>query len=42
VVYHRLGVQYNRDARRLRFEGVDSVEAELIMSEPGAGVFRIG
>jgi hypothetical protein len=42
VVYHRRGVQYNRDARRLRFEGGDSVEAELIMSEPGAGVFRIG
>jgi hypothetical protein len=42
VVYHRRGVQYNREARRLRFEGGDSIEAELIMSEPGAGVFRIG
>jgi hypothetical protein len=42
VVYHRRGVQYNREARRLRFEGGDSVQAELIMSEPGAGVFRIG
>jgi hypothetical protein len=42
VVYHRRGVQYNREARRLRFEGGDSVEAELIMTEPGAGVFKIG
>lgn len=42
VVYHRRGVQYNREARRLRFDGGDSVEAELIMSEPGVGVFRIG
>jgi len=42
VVYHRRGVQYNREARRLRFEGGDSVEAELIMVEPGAAVFRVG
>jgi hypothetical protein len=42
IVYHRRGVQYNREARRLRFEGGDSVEAELIMREPGAGVFMIG
>jgi hypothetical protein len=42
VVYHRRGVQYNRDAKRLRFEGGDSIAAELILSEPGAGVFRIG
>jgi hypothetical protein len=42
IVYHRRGVQYNREARRLRFEGGDSIEAELIMSEPGVAVFRIG
>jgi hypothetical protein len=41
IVYHRRGVQYNREARRLRFEGGDSIEAELVMTEPGAGVFRI-
>jgi hypothetical protein len=29
-------------ARRLRFEGGESVEAEMIMVEPGAAVFRVG
>jgi hypothetical protein len=42
VVFHRRGVQYNRETRRLRFEGGDSIEAEPIMIEPGAGVFRVG
>ena len=42
IVYHRRGVQYNREARRLRFEGGDSVEAEMIMVEPGAAVFKVG
>ena len=42
IVYYRRGVQYNREARRLRFEGGDSVEAEMILVEPGAAVFRIG
>lgn len=41
IVYHRRGVQYNREARRLRFEGGGSVEAEVVMVEPGAAVFRI-
>ena len=42
IVYHRRGVQYNREARRLRFEGGESVEAEMIMVEPGAAVFKVG
>lgn len=41
VVYHRRGVQYNREARRLRFEGGESVDAEMILFEPGAAVFRL-
>ena len=41
IVYHRRGVQYNREARRLRFEGGDSVEADMIMVEPGAAVFKV-
>ena len=40
VVYHRRGVQYNREARRLRFEGGDSIEAELVIGEPGAACSR--
>ncbi|MFO1311851.1 MAG: hypothetical protein U1F41_07245 [Burkholderiales bacterium] len=41
VVYRRRGVQYNKEARRIRFEGGDSVDAELILFEPGAAVFKI-
>jgi len=41
VVYHRRGVQYNREARRLRFEGGDSVQADIVMVEPGAAVFKV-
>lgn len=41
VVYHRRGIQYSREARRLVFEGGASVAADVVMIEPGAGLFRI-
>ncbi|MFO1305796.1 MAG: hypothetical protein U1F54_18875 [Burkholderiales bacterium] len=41
VVYRRRGVQYNKEARRIRFEGGDSIDAELVMFEPGGAVFKI-
>lgn len=41
VVYRRRGIQYNKEARRIRFEGGGSVEADLIHFEPGGAVFKI-
>ena len=41
VVYRRRGVQYNKEARRVRFEGGESVDAELVLFEPGGAVFKI-
>ena len=42
VVYRRRGVQYNAEAKRLRFEGGPPIAAEAVLVEPGAVVFRIG
>lgn len=41
VVYHRRGVQYNADEKKLRFEGGEPVPAEAVLIEPGAALFRI-
>jgi len=41
VVYQRRGVQFDPVAQRLRWDGDDPVAAELLLSEPGAALFRI-
>ena len=41
VVYQRRGVQYDPGAQRLRWDGGAPLAAELLLSEPGAALFRI-
>ena len=41
VVYQRRGVQYDPGAQHLRWDGGEPISAELIVSEPGAALFRI-
>ena len=41
VVYQRRGVQYDPSAERLRWDGSAPISAELVVSEPGAALFRI-
>lgn len=41
VVYHRRGIQYNAEEKKLRFEGGAPVSAEAVLVEPGAALFRI-
>jgi hypothetical protein len=41
VVYQRRGVAYNADEKKLRLENGETVSAEAVLVEPGAGVFRI-
>jgi hypothetical protein len=39
--YQRRGVQYDPGAQHLRWDGEEPISAELIVSEPGAALFRI-
>jgi hypothetical protein len=41
VVYQRQGVQFDPGAQLLRWDGGTPVAAELLLSEPGAALFRI-
>jgi hypothetical protein len=41
VVYQRRGIQYNAEEKKLRFEGGTPVNAEAVLVEPGAALFRI-
>jgi len=41
VVYQRRGVQYDPGGQRLRWDGGEPISAELVVSEPGAALFRI-
>ena len=41
VVYQRHGVQFDPGAQLLRWDGGAPVAAELLLSEPGAALFRI-
>jgi len=41
VVYHRRGIQYHPEGKRLRFEGGAPVSAEAVLVEPGAAVFKV-
>jgi hypothetical protein len=41
VAYQRRGVQYDPAAQRLRWDGGDPVSAELLLTVPGAALFRI-
>jgi hypothetical protein len=41
VVYQRRGVQYDSAAQRLRWDGGEAVSAELLLTAPGAALFRI-
>jgi hypothetical protein len=41
VVWQRRGVQYDPGAQRLRWDGGEPIAAELLVSEPGAALFRI-
>lgn len=41
VAYQRRGVQYDPAAQRLRWDGGEPVSAELLLTAPGAALFRI-
>ncbi len=41
LVYQRRGVEFDANARRLRFEGAAPIAAEAIVVGPGAALFRI-
>jgi len=41
VAYQRRGVQYDPARQRLRWDGGEAVSAELMLSAPGAALFRI-
>ncbi len=41
LVYQRRGIQYNPDEKKLRFEGGAPLNAEAVLVEPGAALFRI-
>ena len=41
VVYQRRGVQYDPSAQRLRWDGDEPVSAELLLTAPGAALFRV-
>ena len=41
LVFHRRGVQFNPEEKKLRFEGGDPVPAEPVLVEPGAALFRV-
>jgi hypothetical protein len=41
VAYQRRGVQYDAGAQRLRWDGGETVAAELLLTAPGAALFRI-
>ena len=41
LVFHRRGVQFNPEEKKLRFEGGDPVPAEAVLVEPGAALFRV-
>ena len=41
VVYQRRGVEYDSGAQRLRWDGGEPISAELLLTVPGAALFRI-
>jgi len=41
VVFQRRGVQYDREQKSLRWEGVSPISAELVLAEAGGAVFRV-
>jgi hypothetical protein len=41
VAYQRRGVQYDPAAQRLRWDGGEPVSAELLLTAPGAALFRL-
>jgi hypothetical protein len=41
VVYQRRGVEYDPTAQRLRWDGGEPIAAELLLTAPGAALFRI-
>ena len=41
LVWHRRGVQFNADDRKLRLDGSEPIAAEPVLIEPGAALLRI-
>jgi hypothetical protein len=41
VVYQRRGVEYDSGAQQLRWDGGEPISAELLLTAPGAALFRI-
>jgi hypothetical protein len=41
VVFQRRGVQFNAATRSLRWEGQPPVQAELLLVEGGAAMFKV-
>ena len=41
VVYQRQAVQYDTAARQLRWDNLQPVAADLVLSDPGAALFRV-
>jgi hypothetical protein len=41
LVYHRRGLQYNPDEKKMRIEGGEPVSAEAVLVEPGAVLLKV-
>ena len=41
LVYHRRGLQYNAEEKKLRIEGGDPISAEAVLVEPGAALLKV-
>jgi hypothetical protein len=41
LVYHRRGLQYNPEEKKMRIEGSDPVSAEVVLAEPGAVLMKV-
>jgi hypothetical protein len=41
LVYHRRGLQYNAEQKKLKLEQGEPISAEAVLVEPGAALFRI-
>ncbi len=41
LVYHRRGIAYNAEEKKLRIEGSEPVSAEAVLVEPGAALLKV-
>jgi hypothetical protein len=41
LVYHRRGLQYNAEEKKMRFDAGDPIPAEAVLVEPGAALLKV-